>query len=261
MTAPGRLYFGHIAHRRLQPFEHAFRYSAFSMVLDIDRVDELAHGLKLFSSERFNLFSFFAKDHGSRDGSPLRPWVENELAKAGIDQYPERIEVLCFPRILGFVFNPLSVYFCVDAAGALFAIVYEVKNTFGGQHTYVGEAANHPGADERAAPHGADKAFYVSPFIDMEARYAFTTSLPGERLSLTIDETCPEGPILWAGWFGKMRPLADSNLAKAFFRYPLMTLKVVVGIHWQALRLLLKGAKYRPQPVDPEMNSEIRRGE
>jgi len=255
MIAPGRLYFGHIAHRRLQPFEHAFRYSAFSMVVDIDCVDELAQGLKLFSYERFNLFSFFAKDHGNRDGSPLRPWVEAELAKANINQHPDRIEVLCFPRILGFVFNPLSVYFCIDAAGALFAIIYEVKNTFGGQHTYVAHAENRPGADEPAAAHGAAKAFYVSPFIEMEACYAFTTSLPGERLSLTIDETDTDGPVLWAGWFGKAKAFTDGNLIKAFFRYPLMTLKVVVGIHWQALRLLLKGAKYRPQTIDPETNS------
>jgi len=250
VNEPGRLYFGHIAHRRHAPVEHDFRYSAFSLVLDIDRIADVSGHLKLFAVEGFNLFSFRNKDHGARNGSALRPWVEAELRNAGVEERPARIELLCFPRILGFVFNPLSVYFCVDESDHLFAIVYEVKNTFGGQHSYVGKIDNRPRKGERAAEHGADKAFYVSPFIGSEAHYAFTASLPGEKLKLTIDETGPDGPILWAGWFGSNRELTDRNLLSAFFIYPLMTLKVVAGIHWQALRLFLKGVKYHPQHIE-----------
>lgn len=251
MPSPGRLYFGHVAHRRMAPIEHEFRYRIFSMVIDVDRVDELARPLKLFSAERFNLFSFFRKDHGTRDGSPLRPWIESELRRHDISTAPARIELLCFPRILGHVFNPLSVYYCVNADERLFAIVYEVKNTFGGQHTYVARLASAVGPDEEVPAHGTAKAFYVSPFIQMQAHYTFHARLPGDRLQLTIDEADEAGePVLWAGWFGREAAFSDQSLLRAFFRYPLMTLKVVMAIHWQAVRVLLKGAKYRSQPAE-----------
>jgi len=259
MSAPGRLYFGHVAHRRIAPIKHKFRYSIFSMVIDIDWVDEVAQALKLFSSERFNLFSFYRKDHGARDGSALRPWVEAELRRYGVEETPYRIELLCFPRILGHVFNPLSIYYCQNIEGALFAIVYEFKNTHGGQHSYVAPLGRPSQPDKVATAHEAEKAFYISPFIGMKARYIFGASLPGEKLQLTINEIGPKGPTLWVGWFGTRTAMSDGQLLKALFRYPLMTLKVVAGMHWEALWIFLKGVKFRPQPTDlAEHSSEAR---
>jgi len=255
MSAPGRLYFGHIAHRRLARPKHKFRYSIFSMVIDIDWIDEVAKALKLFSSERFNLFSFYRKDHGARDGSALRPWVESELRRYGVEEKLYRIELLCFPRILGHVFNPLSVYYCQNSEGDLIAVLYEFKNTSGGQHSYVATLDAPSAPDKVAAMHEADKAFYISPFIGMNARYTFGASLPGEKLQLTINEVGPKGPILWVGWFGKRAAMTDSQLLRGFFRYPLMPPKVVAGMHWEAFWIFLKGAKYRPQPIDLNKHS------
>ena len=158
------LYSGHVMHMRLTPFTHRFRYRVFSLLLDIDRLDETLAPLWLLRLDRFGLLGFKRRDHGARDGSELRPWVEAELARHGLPE-PHRIWLLSFPRILGFTFNPLSVYFCEDRTGALQSVVYEVKNTFGDQHAYVLDAR----ADaDGAARHDQAKGFFVSPFIDMD---------------------------------------------------------------------------------------------
>lgn len=247
------LYTGRVYHARLKPFRHEFRYRVFSLYLDLDGIPALAQKLRLFSHNRGNLLSFHDKDHGSRDGSPLRPWVEAAVAARGLDLKGGPISVLCFPRLFGYVFNPLTIYFCHRPEdGALAALVYEVKNTFGQQHAYVIPVTG-PGRaeDGRAVEQATDKRFYVSPFIDMDCRYRFRVRPPGERLSVLIRQADREGEVLVAAQTGRRRRLGDGALLRAVATHPLMTHKVVAAIHWQALRLWLKGAKFHRKPPPP----------
>lgn len=246
-----RLYVGHVMHLRLRPKRHQFRYSVFSLWLDVDRLDQTASRLKRFAVDRFALFAFYRRDHGRRDGSDLRPWVEEQLAAAGLVRdardRPGRIMLLSFPRVLGYAFNPLSVYYCYDAHDRLRHIVYEVKNTFGDQHPYA-VAAN--ADDDGLSRHDRLKEFFVSPFIDMEKTYRFTTASPSDRLSLRIKETDDVGDYLIATWNGDAEPLTDRALLRRFVSHPLMTLRVILGIHWEALRLAIKGVRFLGHPGD-----------
>lgn len=237
----GCLYPGHVMHMRLTPFAHRFRYRVFTLLLDIDRLEETCAGLRLLALDRFGLLAFHRRDHGPRDGSALRPWVEALLAGAGRPR-PARVRLLAFPRILGYAFNPLSVYFCEDADGRLESVVYEVKNTMGGQHPYV--LAARPDRDG-AVRHRQRKQFFVSPFIGMDQTYAFTVRPPGARLSLKIRQRDADGPWLIATQTGRRRPLTDAELLRQWAGHPLMSLKVIAAIHWQALLLWLKGARFR----------------
>ncbi|MEO1491254.1 MAG: DUF1365 domain-containing protein [Pseudomonadota bacterium] len=250
------LYQGHVMHMRMTPFAHKFRYRVFSMLLDIDRLEETCRPLRLLSLDRFNLLSFHRRDHADRDGSALRPWVEAQLA-AHERPVPHRIWLLSFPRILGYAFNPLSVYFCENASGDLESVVYEVKNTFGDQHPYVVDAT----ADgDGASRHGHGKGFFVSPFIGMDQTYRFTLRQPGARLALKIRQHDGDGPWLIATQSGVRRPLTDRALLAQWAMHPLMTVKVITAIHWQALKLWLKGAtfhRYRgPYPDQSEQPAE-----
>ena len=244
------LYFGRVMHHRLRPFRHRFTYRVFSIWLDIDRIADAASRLRLFSHNRFNLFSFHDKDHGRRDGAPLRPWVEDLLARNGIELAGGRISILCYPRILGYVFNPLSVFFCHDADGQLRAIVYEVKNTFGDQHCYVLPLS--VGANQSQVRQSCTKRFYVSPFIGMQADYRFLIRPPADDLSIVIRQSVPEGAQLIAALTGRRVCLRDAILLKAFCQYPLMTIKIISAIHWEALWIWLKGAKYYGRPPAPD---------
>ncbi|MFO1070182.1 MAG: DUF1365 domain-containing protein [Geminicoccaceae bacterium] len=243
MTTTSCLYDGEVMHHRLRPVRHRFVYRVFSLYLDLAEIPRLSAGLRLLRFERPGLLSFRSADHGERDGSPLEPWVRRQLAANGLGDVDGRIRLLCFPRLLGYVFNPLSIYFCHDRAGALRAIVYEVKNTFGDQHCYVFAVRPESGA----MTHACAKEMYVSPFIAMDARYHFSLREPGERLAIAIRETVPEGPILLATQSGVRQPLTDRQLLRALAGNLLMTFKVIAGIHLEALRLWLKGAPYYPR--------------
>jgi DUF1365 family protein len=250
-TAPlrSRLYEGVVMHQRLRPVRHRFRYRVFSVLLDLDELPLLDRRLRLLRIERPGVLSFRARDHGARDGSPLKPWAVDRFAAAGIGPVA-RVELLCFPRLWGYVFNPLSVYFAYGAGGDLLGVLYEVKNTFGGQHAYVlpADAATR-GADGRIR-HGARKSFYVSPFIDMAASYHFALLPPGETLELVIRETGADGLFFTASQSGRMLPLDDPSLLGCLFRNLAMTFKVIGGIHVEALRLWLKGAPYHPKAAE-----------
>lgn len=237
-----RLYVGDVMHMRLRPFRHQFRYRVFTALLDIDRLETAES--RLFRIDRFGFFSFRRRDHGPRDGSALRPWVEDLLARAGRPA-PARIMLLSMPRLLGYAFNPLSVYFCHDAAGRLESVVYEVKNTFGDQIPYVLDAR--PGADG-AARHAQAKAMFVSPFIGMEQVYRFTIRPPDAKLAIRIRQGGPEGDELIATQTGRRRALTDRALAGLALTHPAAAFKVIGAIHWQALKLWLKGARFRRYP-------------
>ena len=253
MPAPlhrSALYFGKVMHKRLRPFVHAFSYRVFSIYLDLDELSESDRKLRLFSHNRWNLFTFHDRDHGPRDGRPLRPWIDSELGNAGIDLEGGAVRILCFARVLGYVFNPLSIWFCHHADGSLRAVLYEVSNTFGEHHCYLAPVA--PGRRANAPlAQSADKCFHVSPFIGMTSRYEFRLAEPAEKLAIVIQQSVPEGGQLLARHSGRRRDLSDGNLLRAFFAYPLMTLKVIAAIHWQAGWLWLKGARLQPRAPTP----------
>jgi DUF1365 family protein len=232
------LYAGRVVHARLRPKRHRLSYRVFSLLLDLDEVETLGSRLRFFGHNRAAIFSFFDKDHG--DGGPnLRGWIAARLGAAGAALAAPRIEILCYPRILGYVFNPLTVYFCRDG-DELRAILYEVHNTFGEKRTYVIRVARGANTVEQSC----GKEMYVSPFVPMDCTYDFRITPPGERASIGIAERDREGLLLTASFTGERRELSDSSLLRAFVSYPLMTLKVTAAIHWEALRLWAKGVRY-----------------
>jgi DUF1365 family protein len=248
-----------ISHRRVRPRRHQLEYGAFYLLLDLDELDEIERRLRWFSVNRFNLISHFDRDHGRGMDESLRDRIERNLADAGIEPDGGRIEMLCLPRIFGYVFNPLTVYFCYGKDDEMLAILYEVSNTFGERHTYL-FGIDEDSTDERGQlKHDCQKRFYVSPFIEVSGRYHFSIKRPGEKMYLHIRQADAEGPLLDAWIHGQRLPLTDRNLVANLFRYPLLTLKVIAGIHWEAMRLWLKGVGLieRPHAPDPPVTMII----
>lgn len=245
------LYVGHVAHRRLRPKRHALGYRVFNLLLDLDETDPLAARLRLFSRNRFNLLSFHDGDHGDGSDTPLRRQIEALTARAGVELGGGRIALLCMPRMLGYVFNPISVYFCHDWTGRLACLVYEVSNTFGERHSYVAPVADGPPAPDRLIHQTTPKRFYVSPFLDMDLTYDFAIRPPAERVGVAITTRDRGGVLLTASFAGGRRELSDGAVVRTVLGHPLLTLKVVVGIHWEALKIWLKGVGLRPRPRPP----------
>ncbi len=244
----GSLYYGLVTHRRRRPREHKLAYRVYSFLLDLDALPSLGKRLKLFSHNRFNLFSFYDRDHGDHSGRPLKEWVDEHLRKSGMALPGGSVKMLCFPRLLGYAFNPISVFYCYRADGDLAAVLYEVHNTFGESHSYLIPVDRH---NKGVIRQSCDKGFYVSPFIDMEARYDFRLIPPEDRMALVIDQADRDGALLTASIVGRRSALTDRALIAAFFRIPLVTFKVMAGIHWEALALWRKGAPYRSRPAPP----------
>ena len=233
------IYNGIVTHTRFKPIRHNLRYKTFSLLLDLDEVEKLDKKLSIFSHNKFNLFSFYDKDHGDRDGSSLKTWVLSNLKKFNIHQNINTIKILCYPRIFGYVFNPLSIFYCYDNTN-LKAIFYEVKNTFNEQHTYIFKVNNNEKIDQKCK-----KKFYVSPFMDMETYYNFKLLEPDEKLSVYIKQTDTEGTVLTATQTGDKKELSSKQLILNFIQYPLMTIKIISSIHYEALLLWKKGAIFR----------------
>lgn len=247
-----------IAHQRSRPRRHHLSYGAFYLLLDLDELDHLDRNSRWFSLNRFNLLSFYARDHGPGEDKALRPWVEDQLDRAGVDLDGGRIEVLCLPRILGYAFNPLTVFYCRDRTDRIRAILYEVNNTFGERHTYLFPIQGDRGQLLR---HDCAKRFHVSPFMDVAGHYHFRTRQPGDTLFLHIHQTDADGPLLDAWVRGEREPVTDRHLVEKLWRYPLLTVKVIAGIHWEALKLWLKGVGFRPRPAPPTHAITIARPE
>ena len=247
-ATPGAIYSGIVTHRRLQPMGHRFRYRSYSLLVDIDQIDALATQTSVLSHNRWNLFSLHDRDYGPRDGSPLRPWIDAQLDSAAIELDGGSVYLLAFPRILGYTFNPLTMWFCYDAHGSLRAVLHEIHNTFGHNHSHlipVDPAVRLP------LRHSFAKELHVSPFFDRDGSYTFTVRPPGERFSVSIDYRVGMDRMLKATMALRRRPLDTRNLVTVFLTHPLLTLKVTAGIHWNALKLWLKGAKYHPVPEPP----------
>ena len=242
-----QLYIGTVMHRRQDRHAYRFVYKVFSLLLDLDELPRLGRRLRLFSHNRFNLFSVCDRDHGPRDGTPLRPWAEQYLLLQGIDLQGGRIRLLCFPRLLGYVFNPLSLWYCEHRDGSLRAVICEVRNTFGEMHHYL-LAAPDRGPLDWSAEHRVRKVFHVSPFMAPDMEYRFHIQEPGEWLRFYIDERHEDTHIFKASLNAMRAPLADSRLMLSALLIPLLPFKVLAAIHWHALKLWLRGAKFFRMP-------------
>ena len=253
MSSAARLFFGQVMHRRLRPVGHRFVYPVYFCLLPLSAIETV--GSALFSLNRFNLFSFNFADHGARDGSHPLPWIRDLLRKNGVDADGE-ISLQCFPRVLGFVFNPVSFWFCERRSGELVAVLAEVSNTFGERHNYLlAHADGRPIADGDVLD--CDKVFHVSPFMALAGHYRFRFAAragldgqPSYRLA-RIDHADDDGDLLQTALSGRAGPLANAALLRAFFTYPWLTLMAVARIHWQALRLWHKRVPFYRKPQPP----------
>jgi DUF1365 family protein len=246
VTFRSAIYVGAVMHRRLRPRRHRFRYRAFWCLFDLDELPKLQSGLRFFSHNSRNLFSLRDRDHGDGSDTPLRLQAERLLKEAGVKARGP-IRLLCMPRTFGYCFNPLSIYYCHMADGSLAALIYQVHNTFGGRHSYV-----IPACHERGEAHQSClKRFYVSPFLGMDMRYDFRVSGPDERIAVGICASSSGKPVLNAMLSGERRVLTDVGLLRLAVTMPAITLKVMAAIHWEALKLWIKGLRLhaRPQPT------------
>lgn len=251
------LYIGKVMHMRLRPQRHRFTYRVFSLLLNIDELPSLDKAKRLFGYNRRAIVSFHDKDHGDGTKGGLRHWVEEQLARAGLQGAGMSIYILCYPRIYGYVFNPLTLYFCYDAQGGLRAVLYEVSNTFAERHTYImrvleGELTG------QGFHQQCKKDFYVSPFLPMDCFYNFYIEPPDEKLLVRIHEEDADGMVLVANFAATRSPINDRTLGLALLRHPLMTLKVSASIYWEALRLWRKGLTiYRHKAAASKVDSTV----
>jgi len=253
MKFESAIYEGKVLHKRTRPKYHSLKYKVFSLLLDLDELKLLDKKFFLFSYNRFGIISFWDKDHGQKNDTPLRAWVESRLKDSKITIEINRISLLCYPRIFGYVFNPISIYFCYDNNDDLFAILYEVSNTFHETHTYVLRVNKEEHFEVKQS---CSKMLYVSPFVEMETDYYFKITPPKEDISIVIKQKDIEGIFLTALFQGKRKSLTNLGLLKCLMRYPFLTLKIISGIHWEALILWLKGIPFIPhEPSIPTIQS------
>ena len=233
------IYNGQVIHKRFKPKVHSFRYDVFSLLIDLSELEKLDKQVNFFSYNKFNWISFYDKDHGDRDGSSLINWVQKNLRKNKISTENIKIKILCYPRIFGFVFNPLSVFYVYNSNENLISILYEVKNTFGEQHTYIFRIEK----DANLIQNNCSKKFHVSPFIEMNCNYFFRLLKPGNKISVIIDQYDAQDKILYASQDGIRTDFNTKYLVKSFLNHPLMTFKIIIAIHYEAFKLWLKGIK------------------
>ena len=253
MIKDSSIYIGNVIHKRFKPKIHFFKYKVFSILLDISEIDILDKSLKIFSYNKFNIVSFYDVDHGPRDGTSIKEWVIKNLNNNLINTENIKIKLLCYPRIFGYVFNPLSVFFIYNKNSELISILYEVKNTFGEQHTYIFKTKE----NENYIKHTCKKKFHVSPFIEMDCAYFFKILKPSEKISVIIDQYDEEGKLLYASQDGDRIEFNNKNLVLSYLRHPLMTFKIIVAIHFEAFKLWTKGIKFIKKRLKIKNNISI----
>ena len=248
---------GWVRHRRLRPREHTFAYRVFYLRVPLSRLNEIAN--LWLSRDSFNLLSFVTRDYGPRDATDLATWVKALLTHARLPVFDGEIVLQTFPRVLGYVFNPISLWFVHDRAQALRAVICEVTNTFGERHNYL---IAHPDAHPIRAEDclTARKLLHVSPFCEIKGHYRFRFSERRGQWTTTIDyHDGPEAAdrLLLTSITGTPHPLNATTTLRAFVRYPLFTLTVMARIHWQALRLWLKRLPWFAKPSPPEIETSF----
>lgn len=257
MSEAAVLYSIRVMHaRRVAPL-YRFVYQIFSVLFDIDRLDELARSRKLFSHNRFNLLSFDDRDHGRGERGGLRRWAEGICATQNIALDGGRIRLLAQPRMFGWAFNPVSFWYCEHADGSLRAVIAEVRNTFGEKHSYLLSSASRKANASAGLPLPYDvvlnkeKCFHVSPLFDLEGRYHFKFGEPGVKLAVQLNETRQGAPLIDTAMAGTAKPFSDAEIARQVLRMPVQAVKVLAGIHWQALKIWLRGARFHKKPKPP----------
>lgn len=245
------LFVGEVMHARRLPPRYRFSYRVFSVLVEIGGAERARPQRRLFSRNRFNLFAFHDADHlpPGYDGT-LRDWIEGVLAADGIELEGGRIRLLCFPRVLGFVFNPISVWYCEHRDGRLRAIVCEVRNTFGERHCYLLRAPDRGPMDLRDTMRHA-KRFHVSPFLPIAGKYEFRFAAPADSLDIGISWVAQGQRRVVTTQRMQRVAFTDGAIARLALLVPFMTLKVIVAIHWQALKLWLRGARFHRKPSPP----------
>jgi DUF1365 family protein len=238
------LYAGTVVHQRFKPTLHRLRYKLFWMLFDLDNMPRA----RLFSHNRFNLVSFYDRDHLG-GGDSLRPQIEAAMTGAGLATDGGPIRLLCMPRVFGHVFNPISVFFCHRRDESLAAILYEVNNTFGERHSYLIPVEPGTGKTIRQS---CEKALYVSPFMGMAITYEFRVVPPGESTAVVVNGNDAEGRVIAASFAGRRRDVSDMALLGMLIRHGLLSVKVVGAIHWEALKLWVKGVRLQPRPAPPD---------
>lgn len=251
------LYRGAVFHRRRRPREHSLRYRVFSLLLDIDRIDELVDRIPWFSRNSFNLVSFYDTDF-TVDSDPhqrtLRDWVESCLRQSGLHAQPDTVLLSCYPRVIGYAFNPLSVYYCRDASGDTYAVIHEVHNTFGERYAYVLPIANRTVVNELVwIEQSTDKRLFVSPFAKTDLVYKFRLNEPAERQVIVIRAEDADGVLITASYTADRCVLTARHLLMQVLYMPLMTVKVMAGIHYEALKLWIKRIPLLPHVPKSEL--------
>ena len=246
------IYFGRVMHSRLRPRRNTFSYRVFFLRIPLSQLKRMKNAV--FSLNRWNLFSFHFRDHGARDGSPLEPWIRAVLGREGLTVADGEIVLQTFPRILGYVFNPVSFWLCHDRNGGLRAVLCEVSNTFGEHHNYLVSHANGrviaPGDVLRSR-----KVFHVSPFCEVSGSYDFRFRSESDVCSVNINYDDGQGRLLLTAISGRARNYTLAALLRAFFMYPWMTIGVMARIHWQALKLWIAGVPWMPKPLPPRQGT------
>ncbi|MGS0742271.1 DUF1365 domain-containing protein [Glaciimonas sp. GG7] len=249
-----QLCFGSVHHARLRPVKHAFTYGVYYLRLPLRTLGPSDFGNRFFSRNTFNLLSFHDRDYGDGKQTPLA-WITTLLQDQGITDADGEIWLQTFPRVLGYVFNPVSFWFCHRQNGSLRAVLCEVRNTFGERHSYLLDGSTQDnGSIAFGAELQADKMFHVSPFCEVTGTYRFRFMRTTESTTARIEYDDAIGPLLLtsvSGTSAPSQPIADSAVLRAFFRYPMMTIGVILRIHWQALKLWRKRLPFYSKPAPP----------
>ena len=250
---------GRVFHKRFRPVEHKFSYGVFFLRVPLSQLATL--GNRWLSRDRFNLLSFATGDYGPRDGSSLETWMRNLLKREGIDTADGEIVLQTFPRLLGYVFNPISVWYCFDRQGQLRAALAEVHNTFGECHNYL------VAHDDQRPINASDwltsrKVFHVSPFCEVKGHYRFRFEQIAGRAFAQIDyydtsdaNVLDAEKLIVTTLQGAPERLTSSTALRAFLGHPLMTFGVVARIHWHALKLWMKNVPFFTKPAPPSLET------
>jgi len=251
------IYKATVMHNRLAPKPHRFHYNVFMFYIDLDEIEQLTKKLFLFSHNRFNYFSFKDKEHlqlSNEANISTKEQIVNYIKQNGVTESISKIMLLTNLNVLGYNFNPVSFYFCFDKLDQPLCSVAEVSNTFREMKPYFLGQDRFEGSAFKLQ---TTKYFYVSPFIDHDADFDFNLSIPGEKLNIRIDDFKDEKRFFISTLTGTKKPLSNANLVWYALRFPLITLRIIGLIHWNALRLWLKKVHFHKKASNPELQKDV----
>lgn len=264
MTSGSALYVGHVTHQRLTPKRHSLRHRVYWLLVDLQDVENLGSKLRFFSHNKTNFMSLYDRDHGDGTDTPLYPQAIAHLRNAGIQDDQIVVQLLCMPRVAGYDFNPLSVYFCSSRDGLPLAVIYEVNNTFGGRHSYVIPVASSATGGNGNADFGdgvirqqCEKEFYVSPFLDLDLGYRFATRAPAEHVSVAVQARKRDSAIINTALSGQRLKFTDRNILRLTMTHPMLPMKVMGAIHWHAFKMWWRGFAINPAKPSKDMAVSI----